>query len=294
MKTFRFLLPLALAVVSARAGDLPPINSSPTGLTLPGKLAWADLYTQNPAGEVLFYTRLFGWSSSPVSRPGGVTYTLLSNGHEPVAGVVFRAAPKGNAGQGRWINYFSIGNMSQTLALAKSAGGKVVHPARNLPRRGIQAIITDNQGSYLGLIQSSSGDPDDTQPAIGSWAWAHLSARDPAAASQFYRALIGYDSVPDTREGRNDVFLLNSNGFARASIGPIPDRPEAYPDWLGFVRVADLGRTLAEATALGAHVLLAPRSTEPGTRIAIAADPSDVAIGLVELSNPTALEAPKP
>ena len=97
-----------------------------------------------------------------------------------------------------------------------------------------------------------------------------------------------------TAKGRKDVFLLNSQGFTRASIGPIPNRPEAYADWLGFVRVANLDDAVAKAVSLGGRVLLAPKSTEPQSRLAILADPADVAIGLVELTNPTALETQKP
>jgi|HubBroStandDraft_6_1064221.scaffolds.fasta_scaffold156083_3 predicted enzyme related to lactoylglutathione lyase len=294
MKTCRLLFLLSLAVFGARADDLPPINSTPTGLTLPGKMIWADLYTKNPAGEIQFYTGLFGWNVETITRPSGNKYNILSNNGQPVAGVVFRAAPHGDTGQGRWISYVAVADVAQTIATATGLGGKVVHPAKNLPQRGTQAILTDSQGSLLGLIQSSSGDPADNQPSVGNWAWAHLSARDPAAAAQFYHAVVGYDAVPDTREGRQDVFLLNSHGLARASIGPIPNRPEAYPDWLGFVRVANLNDALAKATALGARVLLAPKSTEPGTRLAIVADPADVAIGLVELTNPAALETQKP
>ncbi len=289
-----FLLSLAAAATTVRADDLPPINATPTGLTLPGKMIWADLFTTNPASEIQFYTGLFGWTAEEITRPSGNNYTVLSNNGQPVAGVVFRAAPKGNTGQGRWISYVSVADVAQALTAATGLGGKVIHPAKTLPQRGTQAILTDNQGSFLGLIQSSSGDPDDTQPNVGNWAWAHLSARDPAAASQFYHAVLGYDAVRDSRENRKDVFLLNSQGFARASIGPVPNRPEAYPDWLGFVRVANLDDALAKATTLGARVLLTPKPTEPGTRIAILADPADVAIGLVELTNAATPEAQKP
>ena len=294
MKTSCLFLLLSLAIVGARADDLPPINAAPTGLTLPGKMVWADLYTKNPAGEIRFYTELFGWNAETITRHGGSQYDILSNNGQPVAGVVFRAAPHGDTGQGHWVSYVSVADVAQTIATATDLGGKAIHPAKNVPQRGTQAILIDSQGSLLGLVQSSSGDPADNEPSVNAWAWAHLSARDPAAAAQFYHTVIGYDAVPDTREGRHDVFLLSSQGLARASIGPVPNRPEAYPDWLGFVRVANLDDALAKATALGAHVLLAPKSTEPDTRLAILADPADVAIGLVELTNPTALETQKP
>lgn len=288
------ILLLALTLVSVRAADLPPINDKPTGMMLPGKMIWADLYTKNPAGEIQFYTGLFGWKAMAIKRPSGASYTVLTNDGQPVAGVVFRAAPEGDTGQGHWINYVAVSDVAQTITVAMGLGGKVLHPAKLLPDRGTQAILTDSQGSVLGVLHSSTGDPDDTEPAMGSWAWAHLSARDPVAAAQYYHAVLGYTAEPDNRESRPDVFLLSSQQFTRASIGPIPDRPEAYPDWLGFVRVKNLDEAIAKATALGAHVLLTPKSTEPQSRLAIVADPADVAIGLVELTNPTALETKTP
>jgi predicted enzyme related to lactoylglutathione lyase len=285
---------LALAVVGARADDLPPINATPTGFMLPGKMIWADLYTVNPTSEIQFYTGLFGWTAATSTRPSGAVYTILSNNQLPVAGVVSRPAPKGDTGSGHWITYVAVADVNQVLSTATGLGGRVVHPARTVAQRGTQAILADSQGSLLGVMHSASGDPDDTEPAVGSWAWAHLSARNPTAASQFYHAVFGYDAALDTREGRQDVYLLSSQGFTRASISPIPDRAEAYPDWLAFVRVDNLDDTISKATALGAHVLLAPKPTDAGTRLAILADPADVAIGLVEMKIGTAMETRTP
>jgi predicted enzyme related to lactoylglutathione lyase len=288
------ILILALTLVSVRAADLPPINATPTGLMLPGKMIWADLYTKNPTDEIQFYTGLFGWTAATIQRPSGATYVVLSSDGQPVAGVVFRDSPKGDTGQGRWISYISVSDVAQTVAAATGLGGRIVHPTKMLPGRGTQAMLTDSEGSLIGVVHSSTGDLDETEPGVGCWAWAHLSARDPAKAAQFYHAVFGEEIVPDTREGRTDSFLLNSQGFTRASIGPIPNRPEATPEWLGFIRVANLDDAIAKATSLGARVLLAPKSTEPESRLAILADPADVAIGLVELSKPRALEVQKP
>ena len=288
------ILLLALSVVSVRAADLPPINVKPSGLMLPGKMIWADLFTKNPTAEVQFYTGLFGWKAATVQRPSGATYIVLSADDVPVAGVIFRDAPQGDTGQGRWINYLTVADVDKTVAAATALGGQVVHPARLLASRGTQALLTDNQGSLIGIIHSSTGDPDDTEPAMGMWAWAHLSARDPAAASQFYHAVFGQEVAPDIRDGQTtSAFLLSSQGFVRASIGPIPARPEAKPEWLGFVRVANLDDAIAKATSLGARVLLSPMSPEPQSRLAILADPAAVAIGIVELTNPTALDKQK-
>jgi predicted enzyme related to lactoylglutathione lyase len=188
-------------------------------------MIWADLHTKSTASEIQFYTGLFGWTASTVQRPSGATYVVLSNDGQPVAGVAYQDAPKGDTGQGRWISYLSVSDVAQTVTAATALGGKVLRPAKALPARGMQAILTDSEGSLMGIIHSSSGDIDDSEPSVGNWAWAHLSARDPVKSSQFYHAVFGQEIVPDTREGRTDSFFLNSQGFTRASIGPIPDRP---------------------------------------------------------------------
>ena len=113
-------------------------------------MVWADLYTKSPQPEIQFYTSLFGWTSSIAKRPSGATYTILSNQGQPVAGVVLRAAPQGDTGQGHWINYVAVADVDQTLAAATGQGGKIVHPAKHLDQRGTQGILADSQGLSSG------------------------------------------------------------------------------------------------------------------------------------------------
>ena len=288
------ILILALSLVSVRAADLPPLNPAPSGNSLPGKAVWADLYSTDATASIAFYTGLFGWTEVGIKRPGGV-YTILYNAGRPVAGIVSRPAGQGDTGKGRWISYISVADVGQTLNAVTANGGKIIHPAKFLAQRGTQALIEDNQGSLVGLIQSNSGDPADNEPAVGEWAWAHLSARDSTAASQFYHAVLGYEAVADNRDNRQDVFLLNSQGLSRAAVGPIPARDDARPEWLNFIRVANLDDAVARATKLGGRVLLAPKSTPARERrLAVIADSNDVVIGLVELADAGALEKQSP
>ncbi len=293
MKIFGTSLLLALSLVSLRAADLPSLNPTPSNQSLPGKIIWADLFTNNPKAEAQFYTGLFGWTATTLKHRGHKYIVLSSNG-QPVAGIVEHAAPKGDTGRGRWISYISVTDVAATVKTAVNNGGKVILAARTVAARGTQALLADNEGSLLGVIASSSGDPLDDEPAIGTWAWAHVFAPDPAGAAQFYHAVLGYEAAQDPRDNRQDIYLLNSQGLTRAALGPITPHPEAKGEWLGFIRVANLDDAVARATSLGGHVLVDPKSTRPESRVAIIADPSDVAIGLVELSDATALEKQAP
>lgn len=282
MKPLVLLLAVAFAAgVRAQAPDpLPPINTPATNQSLQGKVIWADLHTADPAAAIKFYTGLFGWTATTLQRANH-SYTVFLNDGHPVAGVALRPVTPQDQGRGRWVTYLAVADVPRTLAIATANGGRVLVPAKDLPNRGVQALLADNEGGIFGVLHSSSGDPEDYQPEIGDWAWAHVSEPDPAAAAAFYQTVLGYPSSPDPE--RAGAFILGAPGMARTAIGPIPARPDARPGWLIFVRVADAGQSAARAEALGGHILVAPKSTRPGSRLAVVSDPVDGTIGLIEL-----------
>jgi predicted enzyme related to lactoylglutathione lyase len=134
----------------------------------------------------------------------------------------------------------------------------------------------------VGLIQSASGDAADIEPATGDWNWFELYSGNPQAASAFYRQALGYKVTPDTRTERKNDFELSSEGHARAGVAPVPHREDSIPGWLAVVRVADIDEAVAQATALGGEVDLAPRAAAFGSRFAIISDPTGGTIGLVQ------------
>ena len=155
-----------------------------------------------------------------------------------------------------------------------------------LPQRGTQAIFLDPEGAELGVLHSSAGDPGEYAADNGDWTWAQLFARDPAAESRFYASVAGWEVLPDTRGDRPNVFVLASGGYSRASVAPLPQRPNAQPGWLLFVRVADVKASAAKAISLGGRVLVAPSDTPTEYWRAVIADPTGAVIGLVQLQEP--------
>ncbi|HTX52254.1 MAG TPA: VOC family protein [Candidatus Baltobacteraceae bacterium] len=278
------------AVTMAGAADLPPLSdTTPTGAYFPGKFIWADLFTADPAAAQAFYTGLFGWEATPIERPsasGPHTYIILTNGGEPVAGLARLPARMPDAVHGRWVGYVSVPDVAKALEAATAAGGRVLFPAKELPRRGTQAIVVDPEGAELGVLHASAGDPGEYTPDPGDWTWAQLFARDPAAAGRFYASLAGWEVLPDTRGARPDVFVFASGGYSRASLVPLPPRPQAGPNWLLFVRVVDVKAAAAQAIRLGGRVLVPPSDTPTEYWRAVIADPTGAVLGVVQLQAP--------
>jgi predicted enzyme related to lactoylglutathione lyase len=285
------LLALVLVASAARAqtADFPPLNNPATNQSLQGKLIWADLHTADPDAAVKFYTGLFGWTATALPRHGHPYTVLFCNG-QPVAGVAQRPAAAQDQGRGRWIPYLAVADVPRTIAVAQAHGGRVVFPAKDLPQRGTQALLADDQGALIGILHSSSGDPEDFEPEVGNWAWAHGFEQDPTAGSTFYQAVFGYAAAPEADHTPPGAIILSSQGLARGALGRLPNRPDAQPGWLAFVRVANIDDLVGKVESLGGRVLVPPKATQPGSRIAILADPVDAVIGVMEMSDPAAVQ----
>jgi predicted enzyme related to lactoylglutathione lyase len=270
---------------SARAAIFPPLNDPATNEAHSGKFVWAELFTADSAAATKFYSGVFGWTAVTLDQHG-VTYTVFSNGNHPVAGLRQRSVPVATRAA-RWINYIAVTDIALALSRVTKASGEVRAPAREFPQIGSQAIITDNEGSPVGLLQSSSGDSADTEPAPGDWNWFHLFVKNPTAAADFYRQVFSYDVAPDTRTEKKNELLLSSGTFNRGGISALPDREDAKPGWLGVIRVTNLDETLARVPALSGEVVVAPHDATLGSRFAVIADPTGGTVGVVEYVNNT-------
>jgi predicted enzyme related to lactoylglutathione lyase len=277
------MLGSGLSAPARAAAPFQPLNSPATQEHRPGKFVWADLFTTDPVAAAKFYTGLFGWTTNAISQ-NGRTYTVFSNGSRPVAGLVPRP-PSSAKRPSRWIGYIAVTDIASSVKLVTKAGGQVRAEAREFPDRGIQAIIADNEGSTIGLLQSSSGDSADDEPKPGDWNWFELFVKQPQGVTAFYRQVVAYSVAPDLRTERKDDFLFSSGGLARAGVAPLPEREDAKPGWLGVVRVENIDEAVARAVQLGGEVLVAPRAAAYESRFAIIADSTGGAIGLVEYVN---------
>ncbi|MGC3961647.1 MAG: VOC family protein [Verrucomicrobiota bacterium] len=275
---------VAVLLLGGRSGwaaeqlELPPLTTA-TKERLPGKFVWGDLVTDDVPTARKFYAQLFGWTFRDVGN-----YTIAANDERPLAGMFQRPKPANSEAKPRWFGYISVKSVSSAQKAVTKAGGKVVAAPQKLPQRGEQAVFTDPEGAVFGVIRSQGGDPMDFQPDIGDWVWIQLLSRDGKKAAEFYSAVAGYEVVENTVTNRMSDYVLTSKGFARATVRTLPaDAEKISPNWLPFVRVKSVAESVAKAKELGGKVWLEPSADLFGGKVAVVADPTGGAIGLLEL-----------
>ncbi len=281
MAVLLWLALLPLNAASAAAGDLPPVSTS--GEWHPGKFVWADLVTHDIATAKRFYADLLGWEFRQANVPGR-NYVIGFNAGHPISGLL-QAPEKKQAAKGRprWIGYLSVTEVGQALRSVVINGGKILLAPKHLPERGEQAIVRDPEGAVFGVMKTSKGDPQDYLAEPGDWIWAQLLSHDAEQAGKFYRTLADYEVIEDQNSPLPNALILIANGYARATLTTIPEsRPSLQPTWLPFVRVTHIRDSVARTDALGGRVLLAPRPDLLQGRLAVIADPSGAALGLIE------------
>lgn len=261
---------------------LPPLTSVSGNPRLPGKFVWADLVTDDVLTAQKFYTTLFGWTFYDY---GG--YLVGRNDDRPLCGMFQRPQPKDRPqAKPRWFGYISVASVERAQGAVTKAGGKVLAAPKKMSKRGEQAVFADAEGAMFGVIKSSAGDQEDFLADPGDWIWIQLLSHDARKAAEFYRAVGGYEILENTTSNRMSDYVLISEGYARATVRTIQStNSQAQPTWLPFVRVKSVGESVALAKQLGGKVLIEPKAELLGGKVAVVADPTGAAIGVLEWSD---------
>jgi len=268
------------AAIGGSAPELPPLTSVSSSPRLPGKFVWADLVTDDVKATQNFYAGLFGWTF----RSAG-NYLVAYNDERPLAGMFQRTRPADDAkARPRWFGYVSVANVDKVQRAVTKNGGRVLAAPQKMSKRGEQAVFADAEGAIFGVVKSSTGDPQDFLAEPGDWIWIQLLSHDAKAAADFYRDVAGYEVIENTVSNRMSDFVLASQGFARATVREVPPthKSEIKPNWLPFVRVKNITEAVTKAEQLRGKVLLAPKPERFAGKVAVVADPTGAAIGLME------------
>jgi hypothetical protein len=287
----RWLAMLAsLLTIGAQAAERywPPIVDPPTGQHTPGRFVWGDLVTADVAAAAGFYGKVFGWTFETYGgEDDRDTYTLALADGLPIGGLVFdQRAMKGETPSARWVGLISVADVKAAAAAVPAAGGKVVQAPVMLGERGETAVFKDPEGVLFGVVHSKNGDPADFAGDLNEWYWVDLWASDVEKAAAFYRAVVGYETLPIADDGPRSGLNLLAGGFARAGIMQKRSKT-ASSTWLPYVRVADARASTEAARAAGGKVLLEPLAMNRAT-VAIIADPTGAPVGIVQVPDPEA------
>lgn len=122
------------------------------------------------------------------------------------------------------------------------------------------------------------------QSSKSRFVWHELLAADPAVAKAFYPAVIGWGTQAHKTPPGAPPYTLWMNG--QNSIGGMMALPPeakaagAPSHWLGYVSVADVDASLAQAKKLGAKVHAGPMDLPEVGRLVVIADPQGASIAL--------------
>jgi len=125
--------------------------------------------------------------------------------------------------------------------------------------------------------------------------WYELMTNDPAASTEFYRKVFGWDFKDSGMSGMSySIFSLGETSIG-GMLGLTDEMRAggAIPCWIGYIGVADVDADAARITAAGGKLLRAPADIPNVGRWAMAADPSG-AVFIIFRGASDAMPTPKP
>jgi predicted enzyme related to lactoylglutathione lyase len=249
-----------------------------------GQFLWHELLTTDPAAGAGFYSKVFGWNARPWE--GDADYTMLTQASGPVGGArVVGKDPLADKVGLNWLTYVGVPDLTAALAAVEAKGGRVIHPVTGLSSDGGRyAVISDPQGATIGLYEPGAGMSSGTAgPMAGPVAWHELTAEDPEAALQFYKAIVGWE-VLGTHAMGGDVGNYYLFGIGTTQMGGAfkrsRDAASTRPRWLIYVHVPGVTAAVAAVLAAGGKLLNGPHQVPGGDWMAQVVDSHGVHLAL--------------
>ncbi len=119
---------------------------------------------------------------------------------------------------------------------------------------------------------------------VGAIGWSDLTVPNAEEVRDFYRAVVGWEAVGVEMDDYSD-FLMNdpSTGDTQAGVcharGRNADLP---PQWLVYIRVEDLDRSMERCAAVGGRVTAGPKPLGGDARYCVVEDPAGAVAALFE------------
>jgi uncharacterized protein len=116
----------------------------------------------------------------------------------------------------------------------------------------------------------------------GAFSWSELMTPDPAAATAFYGALLGWKI--DTMEmGNGPYHVVKAGDAAVGGIMKTPaDAAGMPPSWGVYMTVDDVEAAVAKAQALGGKVVAPVMAVPHVGRMAVLADPQGAVFSVMQ------------
>jgi predicted enzyme related to lactoylglutathione lyase len=124
----------------------------------------------------------------------------------------------------------------------------------------------------------------------GAFSWCELMTSDPAAAQEFYGALLGWTLKEGPMQGIPYTVIEAGGQEIGGMTGMPPNSPAMPPTWGVYITVADVDATAEKAKALGGKVLMPPMDLESVGRFALIQDPQGATFYAIAYQTPPGTE----
>jgi predicted enzyme related to lactoylglutathione lyase len=120
------------------------------------------------------------------------------------------------------------------------------------------------------------------ETTLGRIGWIDLTVEDAIGVRDFYGEVAGWTSSPVSMGDYDDFAMQAADGTAVAGVCHAREGNAGLPaQWIIYIVVADLDRSLADCASLGGTVLREPRRAGVG-RYALIADPAGAVCALYQ------------
>ncbi len=122
------------------------------------------------------------------------------------------------------------------------------------------------------------------KPPVGSIGWFDLTVPNAEAVRDFYSAVVGWTQTPVEMGGYQD-YCMNEPASGKTIAGICHARganANIPPQWLLYVTVASLEKSLAEVRARGGAVVRPPSGNDTSGYFAIIQDPAGACVMLFQ------------
>jgi uncharacterized protein len=118
----------------------------------------------------------------------------------------------------------------------------------------------------------------------GAFVWYDLVTTDVAAAKSFYAELLGWH-LNDTTRNNKPYVIAQAGGRPIGGIIGIESAPNVGSQWVSYLIVEDLERSVSEAQSAGGRVLV-PVTRAPRGHVAVVADAQGAPVGIARVTLP--------
>jgi len=239
-----------------------------------GALVRLDLLTDQPTIAAEFYEAVFGWTTEPTTDPA---MRLLIGDGIAIGHIVDHEPADPQVSEVQWLPSLAIDDPNVDPA---AFGGSMLLSAITGPHGERLSVVADPEGAPVALLGHSESWRGSRDLVSDGRFWVELLAENQQRASLFYKALLAYESRYAGSDPES-YLLLTSEDKPRAGIVQKP-WDDVASSWLVYVRVSSVAETLDRVAAAGGSVLLGPRTSSSGGKVAIVADPTGGVIAVQE------------